>query len=58
MTFSPGMMQTATNEARAMEERAKGIGGLCVSACVCVCECVCVCAGFATEAFEISGQDI
>lgn len=44
MTFSPGMMQTAANEAGAMEEKAKGTGGLCV--CVCVmfeCVFVCVC---------------
>lgn len=31
MTFSPGMMQTAANEARAIEEEAMGTGGLCVS---------------------------
>lgn len=46
MTFSPGMMQTAANEARAIEEEAMGTGGLCVSVFVCVCvggilACVC-----------------
>lgn len=43
MTFSPGMMQTAANEATAMEEKAKGTGGLCVCVFMCVCSCVCVC---------------
>lgn len=42
MTFSPGMMQTAANEATAMEEKAKGTGGLCVCVFMCVCSCVCV----------------
>lgn len=36
------MMQTAANEATAMEEKAKGTGGLCVCVFMCVCSCVCV----------------
>lgn len=30
------MMQTAANEAGAMEEKTKGTGGLCVCVCTCV----------------------
>lgn len=58
MTFSAGMMQTAPNEAGAIEEEAEGTGGLCVRLPVCAEHLhVCVRAGLAPKASGSSGAE-